>query len=459
MPPPPPPHWPPPHPPPHPLPSATGNPQLQQYLHHLLLSSHHFPYPDSSKPIIFHHILSLSSILPSLTPTPSPTTFSGDPTSSLLSISGTIPVPYYGVTYNIPILIYLTEAYPMDPPRVCLNPTRDMVIKGSHPNVDDSGIVWVPCLQNWVFPGSDLVGLVRELIRVFEVDMPVYSRPRRDRDRDRERDSVVGEGSIGSGIVGSVDSGFGAHRGTDSREYGAYSYGDSYGGNPVMVSSNSSVHSGFGARPSIPYGDYGSSPCVSAGRFREPRARMDDSDEVVKRKMMDRLVEMVQGDVVAMKKGREGEMEGFLRVQAAMRRRGSEIERGLREMRHKMEGLEQELQVVLRNADVLGDWLKENEGKMGGFGKVNVDEIFEFDDGLGRQMVECMAADMAIEDVIYSLDRAVQDGVVSFDVYLRNVRLLSREQFIHRATAGKVKAVQAQAQVAPMASRISQFRI
>jgi ESCRT-I complex subunit TSG101 len=58
---------------------------------------------------------------------------------------------------------------------------------------------------------------------------------------------------------------------------------------------------------------------------------------------------------------------------------------------------------------------------------------------------------------VYSLDKAAQDGVMPFDQYLRTVRLLSREQFFHRATAAKVRAAQMQAQVANMASRISHF--
>ncbi|MCH98322.1 protein ELC-like, partial [Trifolium medium] len=42
---------------------------------------------------------------------------------------------------------------------------------------------------------------------------------------------------------------------------------------------------------------------------------------------------------------------------------------------------------------------------------------------------------------------------VPFDQYMRSVRVLSREQFFHRATAAKVRAAQLQAQVANMAAR------
>ncbi|XP_051116110.1 protein ELC-like [Andrographis paniculata] len=77
--------------------------------------------------------------------------------------------------------------------------------------------------------------------------------------------------------------------------------------------------------------------------------------------------------------------------------------------RDEKEALEQQLQMVLMNSD---------------------------------QMLDCTASDLALEDTIYALDKAVQEGAVPFDQYLRNVRLLAREQFFHRATASKVRAIQ-----------------
>ncbi|KAK4403291.1 protein ELC [Sesamum angolense] len=113
--------------------------------------------------------------------------------------------------------------------------------------------------------------------------------------------------------------------------------------------------------------------------------------------------------------------------------------------------------MVLMNTDVLEGWLRENEEKLGSneVNCVDVDEAFEPCDVLSKQMMDCTASDLAVEDAIYALDKAAQEGAIPFDQYLRNVRLLSREQFFHRATASKVRAVQMQAQVASMASRAS----
>ncbi|MBA0780557.1 hypothetical protein Gotri_004648 [Gossypium trilobum] len=237
-------------------------------------------------------------------------------------------MPYQGVTYNIPIIIWLIESYPRYPPVVYVNPTRDMIIKRPHPHVSPSG-----------------------------------------------------------------------------------------------------------AQPS----------------------QTEDAAEVYRRNAVNKLVEMVHGDIIKMRKEREAEMEGLFSAQGVLRKREEEVNKGLKEMQDEKEALEQQLQVVLMSTDVLAGWVGENEGKIKNLGNnndnVDVDEVFHCADVLSKQMLDCTAADLAIEDVVYSLDKALQEGAVPFDQYLRNVRLLSREQFFHKATAAKVRAAQMQAQVASMAAR------
>lgn len=150
-------------------------------------------------------------------------------------------------------------------------------------------------------------------------------------------------------------------------------------------------------------------------------------------------------------------MEGLFNAQAVLRQREEQISKGLREMHNEKEGLEQQLQMVLMNSDVLEGWLRDNEGKMANMGNMDVDELFDHCDPLSKQMLDSTASDMAIEDVVYALDKAAQEGSIPFDQYLRNVRLLSREQFFHRATSSKVRAAQMQAQVTNMAARMSQY--
>ncbi|XP_031267586.1 protein ELC-like [Pistacia vera] len=399
-------------------PVTPPNPQqIQQFLSSVLSQRgpSALPYAEDTKWLIRQHLLALISTYPSLDPKTATFTHNDGRSVNLLQAEGTIPMPFQGVTYNIPVIIWLMESYPRNPPCVYVNPTRDMVIKRPHPNVNPSGLVSVPYLQNWVYPSSNLVDLVRELSAYFSREPPLYS---------QRRPAVSNPNPNPSSNSNPIASNYGSSAGTRPHPAPARPY------------------------PPSPYGSRVQHP---------PPPQTDDPTEVYKRNAVNKLVEMAHGDIVGMRKAREAEMEGLFSTQAFLRRREGEIDKGLKELQDEKEGLEQQLQMVLMNTDILEAWVRENQNKTKDFKDLDVDNAFQCLDVLSKQMLDCTAADLAIEDVVYSLDKALQEGSVPFDIYLRNVRLLSREQFFHRATAAKVRSAQMQAQVASMAARSSHY--
>ena len=60
-------------------------------------------------------------------------------------------VDLQGVKYNIPVSIWLPEAYPRQQPIMYVVPTPDMIIKPHHSFVDPSGMVFSPYLRNWIY--------------------------------------------------------------------------------------------------------------------------------------------------------------------------------------------------------------------------------------------------------------------------------------------------------------------
>ncbi|GAV89060.1 UEV domain-containing protein/Vps23_core domain-containing protein [Cephalotus follicularis] len=402
-------------------PSGANEQQTLQFLSSVLSQRgpSALPYAEDTKWLIRQHLLSLTSAYPSLEPKTATFTHNDGRSVNLLQADGTVPMPFQRVTYNIPVIIWLMESYPRHPPIVYVNPTRDMVIKRPHNHVTPSGLVSLPYLHNWIYPSSNLVDLVRNLSSVFSADPPVFSRRPSNPNPNQPLNSL-------------------SHH-QQQQQQQLLNYAAAH--RPAIPPP--------GARP-YPPSPYG------GGRV-QPQTHTDDAAEVYKRNAVNKIVETVHGDVGVMRKAREAEMEGMFSAQGVLRRREEEIIKGLKEMRDEIEGLEQQLQVVLMNTDVLEAWVKENEGKSKNLVDFDVDSAFECGDSLSRQLLECTAADLAIEDVVYSLDKAVQDGAVPFDQYLRNVRLLSREQFFHRATAAKVRAAQMQAQVASMAARAPHY--
>ncbi|KAM1263280.1 hypothetical protein ACFXTH_028288 [Malus domestica] len=402
------------------------NPQLiQQFLSSVLSQRgpSALPYSEDTKWLIRTHLVSITSAYPSLEPKTATFTHNDGRSVNLLQADGTIPMSYEGVTYNIPVVIWLMDSYPRHPPCVYVNPTRDMVIKRAHAHVNPSGLVTVPYLQNWVYPSSNLVELVKNLSAVFGQDPPLFSQRRPNPSPNPNPNPNVGHS-------------------TSSVSNSGYSSYSGYSG-----SSGSVNH----ARPAIPPRPYPPSPYGSSGSF--SRVQADDPNDVFKRNAINKLVEMVHGDMAGLRKTREAEIEGLFNAQAVLRQRSEQLNKGLKEMVDEKEGLEQQLQMVLMNSDVLEAWSRENEGKTRGSLDGDVDDAFECIDPLSKQLLDCTASDLAIEDVVYSLDKALQDGSIAIEDYLKNVRSLSRKQFYHRATAAKVRAVQMQSQIVePMSS-------
>lgn len=92
-------------------------------------------------------------------------------------------------------------------------------------------------------------------------------------------------------------------------------------------------------------------------------SQAEDPSEVFKRNAINKLVETVHNDVTALRKTRESEMEGLFSLQGVLKQREDHLNRGVREMQGEIEGLEQQLQMVLMNTDILEGWLRENQGK------------------------------------------------------------------------------------------------
>ncbi|XP_077143265.1 tumor susceptibility gene 101 protein-like isoform X2 [Ranitomeya variabilis] len=130
-----------------------------------------YKYRDSS----LEEIMDVIELYRDLKPLPARYVFSDGSTRQLLSLSGTIPVPYKGNTYNIPICLWLLDTYPHKPPICFVKPTSMMTIKtGRH--VDANGKIYLPYLEEWKQPPLDLLRLIQILIDVFGEEPPVFSR-------------------------------------------------------------------------------------------------------------------------------------------------------------------------------------------------------------------------------------------------------------------------------------------
>jgi len=59
-----------------------------------------------------------------------------------------------------------------------------------------------------------------------------------------------------------------------------------------------------------------------------------------------------------------------------------------------------------------------------------------------KQVMKAVALDSAIDDTLYSLDRALGEDVIDYKKYIKQVRKLTREQFFARALSLKIRESQ-----------------
>ncbi|KAG0535663.1 hypothetical protein BDA96_04G385100 [Sorghum bicolor] len=394
-----------------PPPSSAGGAQYAQQFLNTALSQRGpsaLPYAEDVKWLIRNHLVALAEAFPSLHPKAALFTHNDGRAAHLLQADGTIPIHHAGASYNLPAVIWLPEPYPRSPPLVFLSPTRDMVIKPHHRLVDSSGLVAnAPYLRSWVFPSSNLVDLVRSLSHLFGLDPPLFTK----------NPPAAAPPPNPSPTPAPAP--------------------------PPRVAPSPSPSYRLGG------GGFPASPQLA---HRPPPT--EDPAEVFKRNAVAKLVDMAYADAAALRTAREAEVDALFAVQAELRHRGDIVAQGVRKMGEEKEALERHLQDVMMATNVMEAWVRDNNRR--GSNQATEDAI-EPADVLSRQMIECTAADLALEDTIYALDKAIQEGSVPFDGYLRSVRALSREQFFHRALSAKVHSAQQQAKVASMAARATQY--
>lgn len=177
--------------------------------------------------------------------------------------------------------------------------------------------------------------------------------------------------------------------------------------------------------------------------------RTDSPSDVFRRNAINALVERLKLDTSELRKTREVDMDKLFIAQSQLKQKREQLTQGMEQMQQEKEGLERQLKIIRTNTDMLGSWLKTHSELRQ---DIDVDDAFEPCDALSKQMLECTSLDLSLEDVIYSLDKAVQEGSIPVDVYLKQVRSLAREQFFHRAISAKILAAQQQIQVSNMAA-------
>ncbi|NXW49081.1 TS101 protein, partial [Nyctiprogne leucopyga] len=331
--------------------------------------------------------------------------FNDGSSRELMSLSGTIPVPYRGNTYNIPICLWLLDTYPFNPPICFVKPTSSMTIKtGKH--VDANGKIYLPYLHEWKYVS---IGNL-EILNLLSQDVGL-AQARASSNGHMIQNSFT---SYVPGIPGGIST-YPAGS-TPNPSYPNYPYP---GGVP------------FPATTSVQY--YPSQPPVTTvGPSRDGTI----SEDTIRASLISAVSDKLRWRM-------KEEMDRAQAELNALKRTEEDLKKGHQKLEEMVTRLDQEVAEVDKNIELLkkkDEELSSALEKMENQSENNdIDEVIIPTAPLYKQILNLYAEENAIEDTIFYLGEALRRGVIDLDVFLKHVRLLSRKQFQLRALMQKAR--------------------
>ncbi|XP_064432819.1 tumor susceptibility gene 101 protein isoform X2 [Mirounga angustirostris] len=330
--------------------------------------------------------------------------FNDGSSRELMNLTGTIPVPYKGNTYNIPICLWLLDTYPYNPPICFVKPTSSMTIKtGKH--VDANGKIYLPYLHEWKHPQSDLLGLIQVMIVVFGDEPPVFSRPT----ISASYPPYQATGPPNTSYIPGMPSGISA-------------YPSGYPPNP----------SGYPGCPFPPGGQY---PATTSSQYpsQPPVATVGPSrdgtisEDTIRASLISAVSDKLRWRM-------KEEMDRAQAELNALKRTEEDLKKGHQKLEEMVTRLDQEVAEVDKNIELLrkkDEELSSALEKMENQSENNdIDEVIIPTAPLYKQILNLYAEENAIEDTIFYLGEALRRGVIDLDVFLK-----PSSQLQHRAPA------------------------
>ncbi|XP_003487736.1 tumor susceptibility gene 101 protein [Bombus vosnesenskii] len=380
------------------------------------------------------HVMKVLSLYKGLKYNVEPFVFNDGSRKELFNLQGTIPVSFKGTYYNIPICIWLMDTHPNNAPMCYVKPTADMDIKVSM-FVDHNGKIYLPYLHDWVPHSSDLLSLIQIMIVTFGDQPPVYAKPRQGIQTSSTPYPVqpfMPVPGSGTHIPGS--------------NFPPYPQNSQYpGGSNIYSPYMSTTSSGFPYQGS--YGSYGGSASNypsqgCTGSFPYPPSTQPSptvpatagaSGTITEEHIRASLLSAVEDKLRRRLKEQFSQLVAELET---LRRTQQELTSGFTHLTDLFERLKKEKAELEKNITILQDKEAELEkeiAKLSDNQSIDVDEAVTTIAPLYKQMLNAFAEEAATEDAIYYLGEALRCGIIDLDAFLKQVRQLSRRQFMLRA--------------------------
>eukprot|EP00457_Paulinella_chromatophora_P005997 gb/GEZN01006015.1/.p1 GENE.gb/GEZN01006015.1/~~gb/GEZN01006015.1/.p1 ORF type:complete len:387 (+),score=80.06 gb/GEZN01006015.1/:86-1246(+) len=332
----------------------------------------------------------------------------------LLYFNGTIPITIQGVTYHIPVNMWLPLNFPQMPPICYVTPTATMFIKPRHQHVDLQGMVYLPYLHAWN-TASTLGELVTWMQSTFEKDCPVLSKAAAPVVRPQpEPQPQAGMWQAGLGVPVTR-----SMAGSGSSIPIA---------RPIASSSSNSaaVSPGVGDTHLSRITPHAYQPPP----YQPPKSKSEMLMPVITQKLGTHLSDLYRGTAE--------EIDLAFQQQRQITDAKSRLENSMQALQQEKESLTSLAAKLTEEAAFAQTWIQEQEGAK----EISIDDLVCPKDTWAQQMLEAVAEDHAIEDAMDELQKSLRDEKIEIGTFLKCIRKLARKQFMARALALKIHEAQ-----------------
>lgn len=378
----------------------------------------------------------------------------GSSTPPVLLLRGTLPMTYRGVTYNLPIDLYLPPPYPQRPPTVFIRPISTMAIKPNHRHVGLDGRIYLPYLHEWKAETHELRELAVWMSSLFGSEPPCYSKPAGSSGRNPTNGHSNGHPppaytqATTAQSTSSYNTAAQSHTSSHASSYAASSSASSYNTATSSATTTADDERRKAFEKEIIEANLAAEAARKAAaeetQLLSEQKRLKHEHEQTLIRMRSTATSKAQFQIQSL----FAEMKDELRIELKQQK---QLEFGKDEINKLLKaGEERKVELTKGNKEVeesiegLETWLgavKEEQSKAeeeADSSVNNADLIALPADTHSAQMLALSAENAAIDDCIYFLDRALVRGSIGLVVFLKEVRRLSKRQFLVKAHLIKI---------------------
>lgn len=408
-----------------------------------LLSKCQYKYKDLAK----RDIQSALSYFKEMSLIPEKYNYPDGSVKDLISLKGTIPVNYKDSRYNIPVQLYLAETHPYLAPVCYVRPTPDMSINVSE-TVNSNGRINLSLLNEWKPPNSDLYLLLSLMTMKFSEETPLFSKVSRPSPYQPQNTSLpypadirpsypTQSNQIPYPINNMTPYPMVNNQQTQYQTNQQTPYPVS--NNPYYPMPNSLTQTSQHAQPSLSFMRSGSGNNIGQVR-QQGQYPPQYADETIKPEHFRMsLISAIQ-DKARLK---FYDVESLLQVEIdSLKRVNRDLTEGEQKINNLINDADAEAFNLVNLASELSRktiQLNESINRIQHRDKAQIEDAVVTPAPLYRQLMQLFAEELAIQDLVYYLSEGLQRKTIGLDIFLKQVRFLSRRQFMLRATMQKAR--------------------